>query len=118
MEISVGLAERGIPFDSIMVDASHADVSALQGERLCIDSVLMTPDRRGEHRHCQAVGPTFSCAICGDPLTRPSWIARCHAAGVATEVELGRLEGGEAGLRVVTGTVFTDPKKAEAFMKE
>ncbi|RSH85320.1 hypothetical protein EHS25_005127 [Saitozyma podzolica] len=82
LEISVGLAERGIPFDSIMVDASHADTDE---ENIAI--------------------------------AKP-WIARCHAAGVATEVELGRLEGGEAGLRVVTGTVFTDPKKAEAFMKE
>jgi fructose-bisphosphate aldolase class II len=59
-----------------------------------------------------------SSGLRGAPLTRSSWIARCHAAGVATEVELGRLEGGEAGLRVVVGTVFTDPKKAEAFMKE
>lgn len=29
LELSVGLAEKGIPFDSIMVDASHADVSFL-----------------------------------------------------------------------------------------
>jgi hypothetical protein len=55
----VGLAERGIPFDSIMVDASHADVSALQGERLHIISVLISSDRRGEHRHCQAVSPAL-----------------------------------------------------------
>jgi fructose-bisphosphate aldolase class II len=40
------------------------------------------------------------------------------AAGVATEVELGRLEGGEAGLRVISGSMLTDPAKAENFMKE
>lgn len=45
------------------------------------------------------------------------WIKRCNAVGVATEVELGRLEGGEAGLRVVEGTVLTDPSKAEVFLK-
>jgi hypothetical protein len=39
-------------------------------------------------------------------------------AGVATEVELGRLEGGEAGLRQIEGTIFTDPTKAEHFLKE
>jgi hypothetical protein len=39
-------------------------------------------------------------------------------AGVATEVELGRLEGGEAGLRQIEGTIFTDPSKAEVFLKE
>jgi fructose/tagatose bisphosphate aldolase len=39
-------------------------------------------------------------------------------AGVATEVELGRLEGGEAGLRQIEGTIFTDPTKAETFLKE
>jgi fructose-bisphosphate aldolase class II len=27
LELAVGLAEKGIKFDSIMVDASHADVS-------------------------------------------------------------------------------------------
>jgi fructose-bisphosphate aldolase class II len=27
LELAVGLAEKGIAFDSIMVDASHADVS-------------------------------------------------------------------------------------------
>ena len=46
------------------------------------------------------------------------WIKRCVAAGVATEVELGRLEGGEAGLRQIEGTIMTDPTKAEEFMKQ
>ena len=30
LELAVGLAEKGIAFDSIMVDASHADVSTLR----------------------------------------------------------------------------------------
>jgi fructose-bisphosphate aldolase class II len=29
LELAVGLAEKGIAFDSIMVDASHAEVSIL-----------------------------------------------------------------------------------------
>lgn len=29
LELAVGLAEKGIAFDSIMVDASHADVSVM-----------------------------------------------------------------------------------------
>lgn len=31
LELAVGLAEQGIKFDSIMVDASHADVRLLEG---------------------------------------------------------------------------------------
>ena len=82
LELSVGLAEQGIAFDSIMVDASHADTDE---ENIAI-------------------------AV--------PWIKRCHAAGVATEVELGRLEGGEAGLRQISGSIMTDPTKAEKFLKE
>jgi len=82
LELAVGLAEKGIAFDSIMVDASHADTDE---ENIAI-------------------------AI--------PWIKRCVAAGVATEVELGRLEGGEAGLRQISGTIYTDPSKAENFMKQ
>lgn len=82
LELAVGLAEQGIKFDSIMVDASHAD--------------------EDEENIAIAV----------------PWIKRCVAAGVATEVELGRLEGGEAGLRQIEGTIMTDPTKAETFMKQ
>ncbi|OWZ31296.1 tagatose-bisphosphate aldolase [Cryptococcus neoformans] len=81
LELSIGLAEKGIKFDSIMVDASHADTDE---ENIAI-------------------------AV--------PYIKRCRAAGVATEVELGRLEGGEAGLREITGAMLTDPANAEEFMK-
>ncbi|ORY26023.1 ketose-bisphosphate aldolase [Naematelia encephala] len=81
LELSIGLAESGIKFDSIMVDASHADT-----DQENIDIAV-------------------------------PYIKRCAAAGVATEVELGRLEGGEAGLREITGAMLTDPAKAEDFMK-
>jgi fructose-bisphosphate aldolase class II len=39
---------------------------------------------------------------------------------IPVEVELGRLEGGEAGLRVIEsgGQELTDPKRAERFMNE
>ena len=46
------------------------------------------------------------------------YIKRCIAQGIATEVELGRLEGGEAGVREITGEMLTDPSKAEVFMRE
>ncbi|OCF33683.1 tagatose-bisphosphate aldolase [Kwoniella heveanensis CBS 569] len=82
LELSIGLAEKGIKFDSIMVDASHAD---------------------NEEENIAIAVP---------------YIKRCVAAGVATEVELGRLEGGEAGLREITGGMLTDPANAEHFMKE
>ncbi|EIW66298.1 hypothetical protein TREMEDRAFT_65569 [Tremella mesenterica DSM 1558] len=82
LELAVGLAEKGIKFDSIMVDASHADTDE----------------------------ENIALAI--------PWIRRCVAAGVATEVELGRLEGGEAGLRQIEGNIYTDPTKAEKFMQE
>lgn len=67
--------------------------------------------------------PGFSCLL---PNLTPHCIsvqcrghtARATAAGVAVEVELGRLEGGEAGLRVVTDAQLTNPVKAEHFMKE
>lgn len=81
LEMVLALADQGIKFDSIMVDASHADSDE---ENIAI--------------------------------ARP-FIERCNAHGIATEVELGRLEGGEAGLRVISGAMLTDPEKAEAFMK-
>jgi fructose-bisphosphate aldolase class II len=36
--------------------------------------------------------------------------------GIAVEVELGRLEGGEAGLRMISDAKLTDPAKARTFM--
>ncbi|KAK8850549.1 hypothetical protein IAR55_004467 [Kwoniella newhampshirensis] len=82
LELSIGLAEKeGIKFDSIMVDASHADT---------------------EEENIAIAVP---------------YIKRCVAQGIATEVELGRLEGGEAGLRQIDGAMLTDPANAEEFMK-
>ncbi|EJT49855.1 hypothetical protein A1Q1_01007 [Trichosporon asahii var. asahii CBS 2479] len=81
LELVLGLADKGTKFDSIMVDASHADTDE---ENIAI--------------------------------ARP-WIERCNRLGIATEVELGRLEGGEAGLREITGAMLTDPAKAEEFVK-
>jgi len=45
-------------------------------------------------------------------------IARATAVGVAVEAELGRLEGGEAGLRVISDAQLTNPSMAERFMSE
>lgn len=50
-------------------------------------------------------------------IARP-YIERATACGVAVEVELGRLEGGEAGLRTITSAQLTDSSKAEWFMRE
>lgn len=81
LEYVLNLAEQGIKFDSIMVDASHADTDE---ENIAI--------------------------------ARP-FIERANKLGIATEVELGRLEGGEAGLREISGAMLTDPENAEQFMK-
>ncbi|KAG6883332.1 hypothetical protein C0992_008987 [Termitomyces sp. T32_za158] len=48
-------------------------------------------------------------------LARP-YVERARKLGIPIEVELGRLEGGEAGLRVISDAKLTDPGKAEAFM--
>lgn len=80
LELAVGLAEQGIAFDSIMVDASHAETDEENIEE-----------------------------------ARP-WVERARKVGVAVEVELGRLEGGEAGLRMISGAKLTDPAKADAFI--
>ncbi|KIY44670.1 aldolase [Fistulina hepatica ATCC 64428] len=81
LELAIGLAEQGIAFDSIMVDASHAETDEENIE-----------------------------------IARP-YVERALKAGVAVEVELGRLEGGEAGLRMISDAKLTDPAKAETFMK-
>jgi len=44
-------------------------------------------------------------------------VERARKCGVAVEVELGRLEGGEAGLRMISDAKLTDPAKAKAFME-
>ncbi|KIM44204.1 hypothetical protein M413DRAFT_443233 [Hebeloma cylindrosporum] len=80
LELALSLAEQGIAFDSIMVDASHADSDE---ENIAI--------------------------------AKP-YVERARKAGVAVEVELGRLEGGEAGLRMISDAKLTDPAKAKAFM--
>ncbi|KAJ3568560.1 hypothetical protein NP233_g5626 [Leucocoprinus birnbaumii] len=81
LELAIGLAEQGIAFDSIMVDASHAETDE---ENIAI--------------------------------ARP-YVERAEKCGVPVEVELGRLEGGEAGLRMMSDAKLTDPQKAETFMK-
>ncbi|KAG6902385.1 hypothetical protein C0995_000590 [Termitomyces sp. Mi166 len=81
IELALSLAEQGIAFDSIMVDASHADT-----------------DEENIN------------------LARP-YVERARKLGIPVEVELGRLEGGEAGLRVISDTKLTNPEKAEVFMK-
>jgi len=82
LELALSLAEQGIAFDSIMVDASHAETDE---ENIAI--------------------------------ARP-YIERAKKCGVPVEVELGRLEGGEAGLRMISDAKLTNPQKAEAFIKE
>ncbi|KAI8971140.1 aldolase [Trametes punicea] len=80
LELALSLAERGIAFDSIMVDASHADTDE---ENIA--------------------------------LARP-YVERAERCGIAVEVELGRLEGGEAGLRMISDAKLTRPEKAREFM--
>lgn len=49
-------------------------------------------------------------------LARP-YIERARKYGIAVEVELGRLEGGEAGLRMISDAKLTNQKNADMFMK-
>ena len=44
------------------------------------------------------------------------YISRSVQLGIAVEVELGRLEGGEAGLRALSNARLTDPHQAESFL--
>ncbi|KAI0351448.1 aldolase [Trametes cingulata] len=81
LELALSLAEQGIAFDSIMVDASHAETDE---ENIA--------------------------------LARP-YVERAEKCGIAVEVELGRLEGGEAGLRMISDAKLTRPEKAREFME-
>lgn len=49
-------------------------------------------------------------------MARP-YVERAEKCGIAVEVELGRLEGGEAGLRMISDAKLTQPEKALAFMQ-
>lgn len=46
------------------------------------------------------------------------YVQRANKLGMAVEVELGRLAGGEAGVRVIEEGMLTKPEKAERFLKE
>jgi fructose-bisphosphate aldolase class II len=81
IELALSLAEQGIAFDSVMVDASHAETDE---ENIAI--------------------------------AKP-YVERAKKAGVAVEVELGRLEGGEAGLRTISDAKLTIPDKADEFIR-
>ncbi|PFH48511.1 hypothetical protein AMATHDRAFT_149714 [Amanita thiersii Skay4041] len=81
LEYVLDMAAKGAKFDSIMVDASHAETDE--------ENVL---------------------------LSRP-YVQRAHEMGIAVEVELGRMEGGEAGLRTISDAKLTDPAKAELYMR-
>ncbi|KXN91321.1 Putative fructose-bisphosphate aldolase [Leucoagaricus sp. SymC.cos] len=82
LELALSLAEQGIAFDSIMVDAGHAETDE--------DNIA---------------------------IARP-YVERAWKYNIPVEVELGRLEGGEAGLRMISDAKLTNPQKAETFMRE
>jgi len=46
------------------------------------------------------------------------YVERANKLGMAIEVELGRLEGGEAGLAAIAAGKLTEPKDAEEFIHE
>ncbi|KAJ9480359.1 putative Fructose-bisphosphate aldolase (putative) [Pseudozyma hubeiensis] len=46
------------------------------------------------------------------------YVERANKLGMAVEVELGRLAGGEAGVRVIEEGMLTKPEKAERFLTE
>lgn len=102
LELVLGLAEKDhIIIDTVMVDSSHADVC-----RLFRSSPYMM---RFWYKH-----KTDEENIA---LSRP-YVERCTNCGISVEVELGRLEGGEAGLRMISDAKLTNPDKAEHFMAQ
>ncbi|GAC71993.1 fructose 1,6-bisphosphate aldolase [Moesziomyces antarcticus T-34] len=46
------------------------------------------------------------------------YVQRANSLGMAVEVELGRLAGGEAGVRVIEEGMLTKPEKASRFLTE
>lgn len=102
LELALSLAEQGIAFDSIMVDASHAEV--------CEPSVFYSVVVADGLLQFQTDEENIAIA-------RP-YVERARKCGVPVEVELGRLEGGEAGLRMMSDSKLTNPRKAETFIKE
>lgn len=105
IDTSLRFAEAGVAFDSIMVDASHAETDE---ENLAI--VRPSP--------VSFLGLALELTW-PPPFPRPQskvHIDRATKVGVAVEVELGRLEGGEAGLRVISDSQLTNADKAEMFM--
>jgi fructose-bisphosphate aldolase class II len=50
-------------------------------------------------------------------LTR-KYVSRAVSLGLATEAELGRLEGGEAGIATAVDSQLTDPEVADRFIEE
>lgn len=60
IELALSLAEQGIAFDSIMVDASHAEVCLFSSSSSNLSVSDIPPlDRRGEHRRSPA--PRRAC---------------------------------------------------------
>lgn len=99
LELALSLAEQGIAFDSIMVDASHAEVINLP---ISLRLYLLIIMRQTDEENIAVARP---------------YVERARKVGIAVEVELGRLEGGEAGLRMISDAKLTDPAKADAFIK-
>ena len=85
-----------------MADASHAEVS----------NVALFECERGYRYKAQTAQTDEENII----LARP-YVERANKLGIAVEVELGRLEGGEAGLRMISDAKLTRPEKATAFME-
>lgn len=85
-------------------DAEHIELAlSLAEEGTVLDSIMIDASHADTDEENIAIAAPY--------------IARAQDLGMATEVELGRLEGGEAGLREITGGMLTDPAKAVHFMK-
>ncbi|KAK0200362.1 aldolase [Desarmillaria ectypa] len=84
-------------------DKEHLELAVgLAEQRIAFDSIMVDASHAGNQR---------SSIIRARP-----WVEHATKVGVAVEVELGRLEGGEAGLRMISGAKLTDPAKADAFI--
>lgn len=71
LELAVGLAEKGIAFDSIMVDASHADVSLPQSSGVHRNQEPSLIDMQTDEENISIAVPWIKRCVAGEsPLPR------------------------------------------------
>ncbi|EAU85482.2 hypothetical protein CC1G_06383 [Coprinopsis cinerea okayama7 len=97
INFALDLAEDGVKFDSIMIDASEAQVTSFSSPSVL---PVLTTVKTDEENISRA---------------KP-FIERAHRLGIPVEVELGRVSGSEQGIGEVPVGALINASKAEHFM--